>query len=166
MVVVELLNCIWLFATLYCSTPGFLVLHYLPEFTKTHFHWVSDDIQPSHPQSPPSLPAPSPPQCQGFSNESALPIRSQKCWSASILPMNLQGWFSWRLIGLISLLSKGLSRVFFSTTVKSISSLVLSLLYGLNLTSVHDYWKTIPLTRPTFVCKTMSLLFKHCLVLS
>ena len=59
MIVVELLNCIWLFPNIYCSTPGFLVLHYLPKFTKTHVHWVSDDIQPSHPQSPPSLPAPS-----------------------------------------------------------------------------------------------------------
>ena len=39
-----------------CSTPGFLVLHCLPEFTQTHVHWVSDAIQPSHPLTPPSLP--------------------------------------------------------------------------------------------------------------
>ena len=38
-----------------CSTPGFPVLHYLPEFAQTHVHWVSDAIQPSHPLSPPSL---------------------------------------------------------------------------------------------------------------
>ena len=37
--------------------------------------------------------------------------------SASVLPMSIQGWFPLRLIGLISLLSKGLSRVFSSTTV-------------------------------------------------
>ena len=40
-----------------CSTPGFPVLHYLPEFAQTHVHWVSDAIQPSHPLSSPSLPA-------------------------------------------------------------------------------------------------------------
>ena len=38
--------------------------------------------------------------------------------SASVLPMNIQGWFPWGLTGLISLLSKGLSRVFSSTTVR------------------------------------------------
>ena len=37
-----------------CSTPGFLVLHHLPELAQTHVHWVSDAIQPSHPLSPTS----------------------------------------------------------------------------------------------------------------
>ena len=37
--------------------------------------------------------------------------------SASVLPMNIQGWFPLGLTGLISMLSKGLSRVFFSTTI-------------------------------------------------
>ena len=32
-----------------CDMPGFPVLHYLPEFSQTHVHWVSDAIQPSHP---------------------------------------------------------------------------------------------------------------------
>ena len=36
------------------STPGLPVHHQLPEFTQTHVHWVSDDIQPSHPLSSPS----------------------------------------------------------------------------------------------------------------
>ena len=35
------------------STPGFPVLHYLPEFVQTHVHWVGDAIQPSHPLLPP-----------------------------------------------------------------------------------------------------------------
>ena len=48
-----------------CSTPGFPVLHYLPEFAKTHVRWVSDLIQPSHPLSPPSPPAFSLSQCEG-----------------------------------------------------------------------------------------------------
>ena len=37
-----------------CSTPGFPVLHYLPEFAQTHVHWVNDAIQPSHLLSPSS----------------------------------------------------------------------------------------------------------------
>ena len=37
-----------------CNTPGFPVLHCLPEFAQTHVHWVSDAIQLSHPLSPPS----------------------------------------------------------------------------------------------------------------
>ena len=61
--------------------------------------------------------------------------------SASVLPMNIQDWFPLRLTGLIFLLSKGLSRLFSNTTVKSINSLVLSSLYGPILTSIHDYWK-------------------------
>ena len=40
-----------------CSTPGFPVLHYLPEFAQTHAHWVPDAIQPSHPLSSLSPPA-------------------------------------------------------------------------------------------------------------
>ena len=56
-----------------------------------------------------------------FSNELALCIRCPKYWSFSfsIGPSNdIQGWFSLELTGLISLLSKGLSRVFFSTTIQ------------------------------------------------
>ena len=43
-----------------CSTPGLPVHHQLPEFTQTHIHRVSDAIQPSHPLSSPSPPAPNP----------------------------------------------------------------------------------------------------------
>ena len=50
--------------------------------------------------------------------------------SASVLPMNIQGWFPLVLTGLISLLSKGLSRVFSTPQFESIISLALSLLYG------------------------------------
>ena len=48
------------------STPGLPVHHQLPEFTQTHVHRVSDAIQPSHPLSSPSPPAPNPSQHQGF----------------------------------------------------------------------------------------------------
>ena len=61
--------------------------------------------------------------------------------SASVLPMNIQGWFPLGLTGLISLLSKGLLRVFFSITIRKHQLSVLSFLYGLSLTSIHDYWK-------------------------
>ena len=46
------------------STPGLPVHHHLPEFTETHVHQVSDDIQPSHPLSSPSPLAPNPSQHQ------------------------------------------------------------------------------------------------------
>ena len=61
--------------------------------------------------------------------------------SATVLPMNIQSWLPLGLTGLITLLSKGISRVCFSTTIWNINSLVLSLLYDPTLTSVHDYWK-------------------------
>ena len=61
--------------------------------------------------------------------------------SASVLSMNIQDWFPLGFIGLISLQSKELSRVFSSATFKSISSSALSFLYGPTLTSIYDYWK-------------------------
>ena len=57
--------------------------------------------------------------------------------SEVVLPKNIPGWFPLGLTGLISLQSKGLSRVF----SKGISSLVLRLLYGPTLKSINDYWK-------------------------
>ena len=48
------------------STPGLPVCHQLSEFTETHVHGVSDAIQPSHPLSSPSPPAPNPSQHQSL----------------------------------------------------------------------------------------------------
>ena len=48
------------------STPGLPVYHQLLEFTQTHVHRVSDAIQPSHPLSSPSPPAPNPSQHQSL----------------------------------------------------------------------------------------------------
>ena len=48
------------------STPGLPVHFQLPEFTQTHVHWVGDTIQPSHPVSSPSPPAPNPSQHQSL----------------------------------------------------------------------------------------------------
>ena len=61
--------------------------------------------------------------------------------SASVLPVNIQGWFPLGLTVLISLLSKGPPRVFSAPQWKSINSLALSTFYGPCLTSAHDYWK-------------------------
>ena len=55
--------------------------------------------------------------------------------------------------------SKGLSRVLSNTTVQKHPFFSASFLYGPTLTSIHDYWKNIALTRQTFVGKVMSLLF-------
>ena len=49
-----------------CSIAGLPVHHQLPEFTQTHAHQVGDAIQPSHPLSSPSPPAPNPSQHQGL----------------------------------------------------------------------------------------------------
>ena len=49
-----------------CSTPGLPVHPQLPEFTQTHVHQVGDAIQPPHPLSSPSPPAPNPSQNQGL----------------------------------------------------------------------------------------------------
>ena len=48
------------------SMPGLPVHHQHLEFTQTHVHWVSDAIQPSHPLSSPSPPAPNPSQHQSL----------------------------------------------------------------------------------------------------
>ena len=78
--------------------------------------------------------------------------------SASVLSVNIQGWFPLELTGLITLQSKGLSRVFSTPQFKSINSSALSPLYSLTLTSIHDHWKNHSLARQTFVDKVMSLL--------
>ena len=96
-----------------CSMPGFPVLHFLPAFAQTHVHWVSDAIHPSYPLSPPSPLALNLSQHQVFFKESASSGQSiGASASASVLPMNIQGWFPLGLNGLISMLSKGLSRIF------------------------------------------------------
>ena len=76
-------SCLTLSDPVNSNTPGLPVHHQLPEFTQTHFYRVSDAIQPSHPLSSPSSPAPNPSQHQSFSNESTLCMRWPKYWSFS-----------------------------------------------------------------------------------
>ena len=61
--------------------------------------------------------------------------------SAPVLPMNIQDWFPLGWTGWISLLSKGLSRVFSNTTVEKRQFFTFSPLYSPTLTPIHDYWK-------------------------
>ena len=58
--------CLILCHPMNCGTPGLPVHHKLPEFTRTHVHWVGDAIQPSHPLLSPSPPAFSLSQHQGL----------------------------------------------------------------------------------------------------
>ena len=73
--------------------------------------------------------------------------------------MNIQNWFPLGWTGWISLQSKDSQESSPTPQFKSINSLALSFLYSPTLTSIHDHWKTIALTRRTFVGKVMSLLF-------
>ena len=102
-----------------CSMPGFPVHHQLLELAQTHVHQVGDAINHLN-LCPPLLLLPSTfPSIRVFSNESVLHIRWSKYWSFSIvLPMNVQDRLPLGLTGLISLLSKGLSRVFSNATVQ------------------------------------------------
>ena len=119
---VQLLSCVWLCDPMNHSTPGLPVHHQLPEFTQTPVHQVNYAIQPSHPLSSPSPPAPNPSQHQGIfqwvnfftSGGQSIGVSA----SASVLPMNIQDWFPLGWAGWISLQSKGLLRVFSNTTVK------------------------------------------------
>ena len=101
------------------STPGFSVLDQLPKLAQTHVHRVCDAIQPSHPLSSPSPPALDLSQHQGLFKWVSSSHQVVKVWSFSfsISPFNeYSGLMSLGWTGLISLQSKGLSRVFSNTT--------------------------------------------------
>ena len=72
--------------------------------------------------------------------------------SATVLPVNIQGWFPWFELFAVQESSP-------TSQFKSINSPVRNFLYSPTLTTIHDYWKTTALTRWTFVGKVMSLLF-------
>ena len=105
-------SCLTLSNPMDCSSPGFPVYHQLPELAQTHVYQVSDAIQLPHPLlslSPPALVS------QFFtSGGQSIGVSA----SASVITTNSQEWFPLGWIGLISLQSKGISRVFFNTTVQ------------------------------------------------
>ena len=109
--------CLTLCDPMKCGIPGFPVLHYLPGFAQTHIHWVIDAIQPSHPLAPLFLLKVA--QHQGLSMSQPFTSGGKSIRaSASVLQMNIQGWFSLGLTALILLQSKGLTRVFSNTSVQ------------------------------------------------
>ena len=128
-----------------CSTPGLPVHHQLPEFTQTHVHWVTDAIEPSHPLSSPSPPAPNPSQ-----HQSLFQSVNSSHEVAKVLEFQLQHQ-SFQRTSRANLLQDGLvgspcsprdSQESSPTPqFKSINSSVLSFLHSPTLTSIHDHWK-------------------------
>ena len=146
-----------------CSTAGLPVHHQLPEFIQTHVHCVSDAIQASHPLLSPSSPTFNLSQQQGLFQMSQFFASGGQgigvSASASVLPMNIQYWFTLGWTGWISFLSKGLSRIFSNTTVQKHQFFGAQLSFQLNSHPYMTTGKTIALIRWTFVGKIMSLLF-------
>ena len=128
------------------SKPCFPVPHYLPEFAQTHVHWVGDVTQPSHPLLPSS-------SAFNLSQHQGL-FQWVHCSHqvARVLDLHLQHQsFQWTFRVdflqdwlVISLLSKGLSRVF-SITIQIINSLALSLLYKTSFQYPSTLWYSVRL---------------------
>ena len=128
-----------------CSTPGLPVHHHLPEFTQTRVHRVSDAIQPSHPRSSPSPPAPSPSQHQSLfqrvnSSHEVAKVLEFQLQHHSFQRNPRADFLQNALVG--SPCSPRDSQESSPTPqFKSINSLALSLLHSPTLTSIHDYGK-------------------------
>ena len=124
------------------SMPGLPVHHQLVEFTQTHVHQVGDAIQPSHPLSSPSPPAPNPSSIRVFSNESTLLMRWPKYWSFSfsISPSNEHpGLISFRMDWLDLLAVQGTPKSLLHTSSKA-SILQRSAFFTVQLS--HPYMTT------------------------
>ena len=141
--------CLTLWDPMNHSTPGLPVHHQLPESTQTPVHRVSDAIQPSHPLSSPSPPAPNPSQHQGL-----FQWVNSSHEVAKVLELQLQHQsFQWT--PRTDLLQDGLvgspcsprdSQGSSPTPqFKSINSSVLSFLHRPTLISICDYWKNLSL---------------------
>ena len=159
---VQSLSCVRLCDLMNCSTPGFPVHHQLPEFTQTHVHRVGDAIQPSHPLSSPSPPAPNPSQ-----HLSLFQWVNSLHEVAKVLEFQPQHQsFQWT--PRTDLLQNGLVGSPCSPwTLKSLlqhhsskaSILLHSAFFVVQLSHLYmTTGKTIALTRRTFVGKVMSLL--------
>ena len=120
-----------------CSTPGFPVLHYLPELAKIYIHWVN-----GHPTILLSVVLLS--SIRIFSSVSALHIKWPKYWSFSfnISHSNeYSGLISFRMDWLDLLAVEETQESSPTPQFKNINSSVLSVLYGPTLTSIHDHRK-------------------------
>ena len=136
-----------------------------PEFTQTHVHRVGDAIQPSHPLSSPSLPAPNPSQHQSLFQWVNSSHEVAKVWSfsLSISPSNEHP-------GLASFRMDWLDLLAVQETLKSLlqhhssKALILWCSAFFTVQLSHPYMttgKTIALTRRTFVGRVMSLAFEY-----
>ena len=145
------------------STPGLAVHHQLPEFTQTHVHWVSDAIQPSHPLSSPSPPAPNPSQHQSLFQwvNSSHEVAKVLEFSFSITPSKEHpGLIFFRMDWLDLLAVQGTLKSLFQHHSSKAWILLRSAFFTVQLS--HPYMtivKTIALTRRIFVWKVMSLFF-------
>ena len=146
-----------------CSTPGLPVHHQFPEFTQTHVHQVSDAIQPSHPLSSPSPPAPSPSQHQGLFQwvNSLHEVAKVFEFQPHTSPSNEHpGLVSFRMDWLDLLAVQGTLKSLLQHHISKTSILWCSAFFRVQFS--HPYLttgKTIALTRWTFVGKVVSLLF-------
>ena len=135
------------------STRGLPVHHQLPEFTQTHVHQVSDTIQPSHPLSSPSPPAPISHSIRVFYNDSTLCMRWPKYWSFSfsIIPSKeIPGLISFRMDWLDLLAVQGTLKSLLQHHRSKASILRCSSFFTVQLS--HPYMttgKTIALNRQT-----------------
>ena len=132
--IVQSLNLVWLFAIPWCKvkvSQSFTVSQSLLKLMSFELVMPSSHLILCHPLF--LLPSIFP-SIRVFPNKSAFHIRRPKFWSFSISPSNEHsGLISFRLTGLLSLLSKGLLRVFSSTTIWKYQFFVneaLSFLYG------------------------------------
>ena len=123
-----------------CSIPGFSVLHYLLKFAQIYVYpTISSSVTPHFSSCLQSFPVSgSFPMNQFFASGSQSVGVSA---SASVLPMNIQGWFSLGLTAWSPCCPRDSQEPSPAPQFKSINSLALRLLYGLTVTSIHDYWK-------------------------
>ena len=129
-----------------CSTPGFPVLHRLPELAQTQVHWVSDAIQPSHPLSYPSPPAFNLSQHQGLfkwvTSLHQVAILNYWSFSFSISPSNeYSGLISFRINWLDLLAVQGTLKSLLQHHSSKASILPRSAFFIVQLTFIHDCWK-------------------------
>ena len=148
-------------------TSGFPVHYQLPELAQTHFHRISDVIQPSHPLSSPSPPAFNLSQLQGLSWRMTQFFESggqsiEVSASASVLPMNVLGLISFRTDWFDLLAVQGALKNFLQHHSSKASVLWRSASFMAQLSHPHmTTRKTIALTRQTFVGKVTYVYIGH-----
>ena len=133
------LSCPTLSDPMDCSMPGLPAHHQLPEFTQTHVHWVGDAIQPFCLLFSSSPPVFSLSQHQGLFKWVSSSHQVAKVLAFQLQHQSFQRIFRTDLV--CSPCSPRNSQESSIPEFKSINSLVLSFLYSLTLTSIHDKWK-------------------------